>query len=51
MFGEADNFVFPSPVKAGALLSDMALVAVLKRMGCDGLTVHGFRSIFREWGG
>jgi integrase len=30
-------------------LSDMALLEVLRRMGCDGLTVHGFRSTFRDW--
>ncbi len=30
-------------------LSDMALLEVLRRMGRDGLTVHGFRSTFRDW--
>ena len=30
-------------------LSDMSLAAVLKRMKCGGITVHGFRSTFREW--
>jgi integrase len=33
----------------GASLSNMALTAVLRRMGCDGVTVHGFRSSFRDW--
>lgn len=30
-------------------LSDMSLSAVLKRMGRTGITVHGFRSTFRDW--
>ena len=30
-------------------LSNMALLAVLKRMGRSDLTVHGFRSSFRDW--
>lgn len=34
-------------VKQG--LSNMALLEVLRRMGRDGLTVHGFRSTFRDW--
>ena len=35
--------------KAGESLSNMAMLALLKRMGCDSLTVHGFRSTFRDW--
>lgn len=30
-------------------LSDMSLSAVLKRMGKTDITVHGFRSTFRDW--
>jgi hypothetical protein len=30
-------------------MSDMALSAVLKRMGFGDLTAHGFRSTFRDW--
>src|ERR1700736_4755493 len=30
-------------------LSNMAMLAVLKRMGRGGLTAHGFRSTFRDW--
>jgi integrase len=30
-------------------LSDMSLTAVLRRMGRDHITVHGFRSAFRDW--
>jgi integrase len=29
----------------------MALTAVLKRMECSTITVHGFRSTFRDWAG
>jgi integrase len=35
--------------RAGAPLSNMACLAVLKRMGLDQFTVHGFRSSFRDW--
>jgi integrase len=49
--GGPDEFVFPSPGKAGAPLSDMALAAVLRRMSRGDLTVHGFRSTFRDWAG
>ena len=34
---------------AGKGLSNMALLAVLRRMGHDDLTSHGFRSTFRDW--
>ncbi len=42
------DYVFPG-TKAGSLLSDMSLTAVLRRMGREGITVHGFRSTFRDW--
>lgn len=32
-------------------MSDMALLSVLKRMGHNKLTQHGFRSTFRDWAG
>lgn len=35
--------------KEGAPLSNMAMLQLLKRMGRDDLTVHGFRSTFRDW--
>jgi integrase len=35
--------------KAGRPLSNMALLALLKRMERSDLTVHGFRSTFRDW--
>jgi integrase len=43
------KFVFPAP--RGGAMSDMALTAVLKRMGYDDLTQHGFRATFRDWAG
>jgi integrase len=43
------EFVFER--QAGAPLSRDALQRVLKRMGRDNFTVHGFRSSFRDWGG
>jgi integrase len=42
------DFVFPGG-KKGKPLSNMAMLALLKRMGRDDLTVHGFRSTFRDW--
>jgi integrase len=35
--------------KSGVQLSDMSLTAVLRRMGRGDITVHGFRSAFRDW--
>lgn len=42
-------FIFPGP-KAGKSFSDAAMRAVLKRMNRSDITVHGFRSTFRDWG-
>jgi integrase len=42
------DFVFPGG-KKGKPLSNMAMLAVLKRMGRGDLTAHGFRSSFRDW--
>jgi integrase len=46
--GDASSVVFPG-MKTGKPLSDMSLAAVLKRMKRDDITVHGFRSTFRDW--
>ena len=43
------DYVFPAP--RGGSLSDMALSQLLKRMGRSDITVHGFRSTFRDWAG
>ena len=42
------DYVFPS-ARPDRVLSNMAMSAVLKRLGVD-VTVHGFRSSFRDWG-
>lgn len=44
------DIVFPGQSKNGCL-SNMAMAAVLKRMKRDDITVHGFRSSFRDWAG
>jgi integrase len=46
--GNADSeYVFPGERRAA--LSNMAMLKLLERMGRDDLTVHGFRSTFRDW--
>jgi len=42
------DFIFPGAVHHRPL-SDMSLTAVLRRMNRNGVTVHGFRSTFRDW--
>lgn len=42
------DLVFPG-VRSGKPLSDMSLTAVLRRMNRSDITVHGFRSSFRDW--
>lgn len=42
------DLVFPG-TKVGKPLSDMSLTAVLRRMKRGDITVHGFRSSFRDW--
>lgn len=46
--GEPGSLIFPG-MKPGKPLSDMSLTAVLRRMGRDDCTTHGFRSAFRDW--
>jgi integrase len=41
-------FIFPGQ-RPGKPLSQMAMAMLLRRMGRDDLTVHGFRSTFRDW--
>jgi integrase len=45
----AGDIMFAAP--RGGTFSDMAMAAVLKRMGHGAITVHGFRSAFRDWAG
>ena len=42
------EYVFPS-TRYNRHLSKMAMSSVVKRMGRKGITVHGFRSTFRDW--
>ncbi|WP_416269006.1 integrase arm-type DNA-binding domain-containing protein [Burkholderia cepacia] len=45
---KASKCLFPGR-SDGKPLSNMAMLALLKRMGRGDLTVHGFRSTFRDW--
>ena len=45
---QAEVFVFPG-IKREKPLSNMAFLMLLRRMGRDDLTAHGFRSSFRDW--
>ena len=47
---DGSGVVFPSPMKRGRPLSDMALTKVLRDVDlAERCTVHGFRSSFRDW--
>ena len=46
--GDKSVFVFPGG-KRGKAISNMAMLQTLRRMERDDLTVHGFRSTFRDW--
>lgn len=41
-------YIFPG-AKPSTPMSDMSLTAVLRRMNRSDITVHGFRSTFRDW--
>jgi integrase len=43
-----DGFVFPGG-KGGKPLSNMAFLMLLRRMGRNDLTAHGFRATFKTW--
>jgi integrase len=43
-----DDFVFPGG-RTRRPISNMAMAMTLRRMGQSDLTVHGFRSSFRDW--
>ena len=45
--GDPEDFVFTGRKKRP--LSNMALLMLLRRIGHANLTVHGFRSTFRDW--
>lgn len=42
------TFLFPGS-KRDKSLGNMAMLALLDRMGRSDLTAHGFRSTFRDW--
>jgi integrase len=44
------EFIFPG-AKSGRVLSNMALLQLLRGMERGRLTTHGFRSTFRDWAG
>lgn len=46
----SETHVFPGGKKDKSL-SNMAMSMLLRRMGYDAITVHGFRSTFRNWAG
>lgn len=46
--GTKGEFLFEGR-KRGGPLSNMAMLKLLDRLGRDDLTVHGFRSTFRDW--
>ena len=48
-FRSAKKNAFVFPGKPGKPLSDMTLTKVLRDMGYTDITVHGFRSSFRDW--
>jgi integrase len=41
-------YLFVGPTKSAGL-SNMAMAVLLRRMGRGDITVHGFRSTFRDW--
>ena len=45
---EAHEYVFPGG-KPKCPLSNMAMLALLRRLGRTDVTTHGFRSAFRDW--
>ena len=47
---DGSDLIFPSPMKPGQPMSDMAMLMTLRRAGlAERTTVHGFRSSFRVW--
>jgi integrase len=44
-----DALVFPGP-KSRAVLTDVTVMKALRKAGYEDITVHGFRSSFRDWG-
>lgn len=49
--GQDTDLIFGSETKTGKPISDMSMTALLRRMDYNDITVHGFRSTFRDWAG
>jgi len=47
---QSSDYVFPG-ARAGRPLSNMSMNMLMRRMGVNDATVHGFRSSFRDWCG
>jgi integrase len=47
--GASEGYLFPSTFHPDRHLSNIAMLTVLKRMGYGHVTVHGFRSTFKDW--
>jgi integrase len=45
----SESYLFPSSSHPDKHLSNMAMLMVLDRMGYGHVTVHGFRSTFKDW--
>jgi len=45
---QMSSYIFPG-FRPGHPLSPVSMLRVLDRLGFDGVTVHGFRSTFRDW--
>jgi len=45
---QKQRYIFPGP-KNGSYMSNNSMLALLKRMKRTDITVHGFRSTFRDW--
>ncbi|BEV11855.1 site-specific integrase [Asticcacaulis sp. DW145] len=47
---QGSPFVFPGH-RPGKCLSELTMLLLVKRMGYENITVHGFRSTFSDWAG
>ena len=46
---QVSDYVFPSPNDLERPMSNMTMLALMRRMEVDSYTVHGFRTSFRTW--
>lgn len=46
---QVSDYVFPSPNDLGRPMSNMAMLALLRRIDLGSYTIHGFRTSFRTW--